>query len=165
MLVGAAVLVITVLLCLTGNGYQAYLLGLVGVTALVDTGLNVLMGLTGQTSIGHVGFFAIGAYSTAILTKSAGVGFWPALVAAGVLAAVVGGVLALPALRLSGPYLAMITLAFAFVIEHGATEWRGLTGGSNGIMGMPPGSVAGVALDARTLAAGIARVTPRRGPG
>ena len=123
------------------------------------TGLNVLMGLTGQTSIGHVGFFAIGAYTTAILTKSAGVGFWPALVAAGVLAAVVGGVLALPALRLSGPYLAMITLAFAFVIEHGATEWRGLTGGSNGIMGMPPVSVAGVALDARTLAAVIAVVT------
>src|SRR4029077_17133466 len=72
---------------------------------------------------------------------------------------VLGGVLALPALRLSGPYLAMVTLAFAFVIEHGATEWRGLTGGSNGIMGMPPGWGAGVALDARALAAVIAVVT------
>jgi branched-chain amino acid transport system ATP-binding protein/branched-chain amino acid transport system permease protein len=158
-LIGLGALLGAVALCLAGDGYQTYLLGLVGVTALVATGLNVLMGLTGQTSIGHVGFFAIGAYTTAILTKSAGVGFWPALVAAGVLAAVVGGVLALPALRLSGPYLAMITLAFAFVIEHGATEWRGLTGGSNGIMGMPPVSVAGVALDARTLAAVIAVVT------
>ena len=158
-LIGLGGLLGAVALCLSGDGYQTYLLGLVGVTALVATGLNVLMGLTGQTSIGHVGFFAIGAYTTAILTKHVGVGFWPALVAAGVLAAVVGGALALPALRLSGPYLAMITLAFAFVIEHGATEWRGLTGGSNGIMGMPPVSVAGVALDARALAAVIAVVT------
>ncbi len=159
LLIGLAVLLGAVALCLAGDGYQTYLLGLVGVTALVATGLNVLMGLTGQTSIGHVGFFAIGAYTTAILTKHVGVGFWPALVAAGVLAAVVGGALALPALRLSGPYLAMITLAFAFVIEHGATEWRGLTGGANGIMGMPPVSVAGAALDSRALAAAIAVAT------
>jgi ABC-type branched-subunit amino acid transport system ATPase component/ABC-type branched-subunit amino acid transport system permease subunit len=159
LLIGLAVLLGAVALCLAGDGYQTYLLGLVGVTALVATGLNVLMGLTGQTSIGHVGFFAIGAYTTAILTKHVGVGFWPALVAAGVLAAVVGGALALPALRLSGPYLAMITLAFAFVIEHGATEWRGLAGGANGIMGMPPVSVAGAALDSRALAAAIAVAT------
>jgi len=159
LLIGPVVLLGAVALCLAGDGYQTYLLGLVGVTALVATGLNVLMGLTGQTSIGHVGFFAIGAYTTAILTKHVGVGFWPALVAAGALAAVVGGALALPALRLSGPYLAMITLAFAFVIEHGATEWRGLTGGANGIMGMPPVSVAGAALDSRALAAAIAVAT------
>src|SRR5215831_10976626 len=101
--IGAAVLIAAVLLCLTGDGYRTYLLGLVGVTALVGTGLNVLMGLTGQTSIGHVGFFAIGAYTTAILTKDAGASFWLALPMAGVLAAVVGGALALPALRLSGP--------------------------------------------------------------
>src|SRR5258708_27664961 len=96
------------------------------------------MGLTGQTSIGHVGFFAIGAYTTAILTKHVGVGFWPALVAAGVLAPVVGGALALPPLRLSGPYLALITLAFAFVIEHRAPEWRRLTRGAHRGKGMPP---------------------------
>src|ERR1700741_1539739 len=90
-LVGTGALVVAVALCLMGDGYQTYLLGLVGVTALVGTGLNVLMGLTGQTSIGHVGFFAIGAYTTAILTKSAGVGFWPALVAAGGVGAGAGG--------------------------------------------------------------------------
>ncbi|HYB43416.1 MAG TPA: branched-chain amino acid ABC transporter ATP-binding protein/permease, partial [Candidatus Methylomirabilis sp.] len=127
--------------------------------AIVATGLNVLMGLTGQTSIGHVGFFAIGGYATAILTKDLGVSFWLALIAAGVLAAVVGGALALPALRLSGPYLAMVTLAFAFVVEQGAIEWRGLTGGANGIMGVPPVSLAGVALGARGLAVAIAVLT------
>ncbi len=157
-LIGGAVLAVAGVSCLLGNGYQTYLLGLVGVTALVGTGLNVLMGLTGQTSIGHVGFFAIGGYTTAILTKDAGVNFWLALVGAGALAAVVGGVLALPALRLSGPYLAMITLAFAFVINHGAIEWQALTGGANGIMGLPPVSVLGAALGARWLAAVIVTV-------
>ena len=157
-LLGAGVLLAAIALCLTGNGYHTYLLGLVGVTALVGTGLNVLMGLTGQTSIGHVGFFAIGAYTTAILTKDAGLSFWVSLAAAGVIAAAVGGALALPALRLSGPYLAMITLAFAFVVEHGAIEWRGLTGGANGIMGIPPVSVAGAVLDAGRLAAVIAAI-------
>ena len=159
LLIGLGVLLAGLALCLTGDGYRAYLLGLVGVTALVGIGLNVLMGLTGQTSIGHVGFFAIGAYTTAILTKDGGASFWLALPVAGALAAVVGGALALPALRLSGPYLAMITLAFAFVIEHGAIEWRALTGGANGIMGIPPVSVAGAALDARALAAAIAVIT------
>ena len=158
-LIGLGVLVAGLALCLTGDGYRAYLLGLVGVTALVGTGLNVLMGLTGQTSIGHVGFFAIGAYTTAILAKDAGVSFWLALPLAGVLSAIVGGLLALPALRLSGPYLAMITLAFAFVVEHGAIEWRALTGGANGIVGIPSVSVAGTTLDARTLAATIALIT------
>jgi ABC-type branched-subunit amino acid transport system ATPase component/ABC-type branched-subunit amino acid transport system permease subunit len=158
-LAGLGVLLAGIALCLLGDGYQTYLLGLVGVTALVGTGLNVLMGLAGQISIGHVGFFAIGGYVTALLTKDLGMGFWPALAAAGVLAAVVGGALALPALRLSGPYLAMVTLAFAFVVEHGAIEWRGLTGGANGIMGIPAVTVLGTALDARRLAAAIAVVT------
>src|SRR4029077_1363088 len=63
---------------------------------------------------------------------------------------------ALPALRLSGPYLAMITLAFAFVIEHGAIEWQGLTGGSHGIMGIPRVRGAAAALDERRRAATIA---------
>ena len=66
-LAGLAVLLGGIALCLSGDGYQTYLLGLVGVTALVGTGLNVLMGLAGQVSIGHVGFFAIGGYVTALL--------------------------------------------------------------------------------------------------
>ena len=76
-LAGLGVLLGGIALCLLGDGYQTYLLGLVGVTALVGTGLNVLMGLAGQISIGHVGFFAIGGYVTALLTKDLGVSFWP----------------------------------------------------------------------------------------
>ena len=86
-LAGLAVFWRGIALCLSGDGYRTYLLGLVGVTALVGTGLNVLMGLAGQISIGHVGFFAIGGYVTAILTKDLGMSFWPALAAAGALAA------------------------------------------------------------------------------
>lgn len=63
--------------------------------------------------------------------------FWLALPAATLFGTVMGGLLALPALRVSGPYLAMMTIAFAFIVEHGAIEWRDLTGGQNGLMGFP----------------------------
>ena len=65
---------------------------------------------------------------------------------AGAVAGVVGFVLALPALRVTGPYLAMVTIAFAFIVQHGTIEWRDLTGGSNGLMGLPPPSIGGTDL-------------------
>jgi len=91
-------------------------------------------------SLGHVGFYAIGAYTVAILTLK-GVDFWIALPLAGAVAGIVGFALALPALRVTGPYLAMVTIAFAFIVQHGTIEWRTLTGGSNGLMGIPPPSL------------------------
>ena len=118
------------------------MLALVALTTIVGVGLNVLLGLTGQMSFGHVGFYAIGAYTVAILTLK-GVSFWLALPIAGVLAGVVGALLALPALRVTGPYLAMVTIAFAFIVEHGTIEWRDLTGGQNGLMGIAAPSLFG----------------------
>src|SRR5690606_21862668 len=106
--------------------------------AIVGIGLNVLLGLTGQISFGHAGFYAIGAYTVAILTTKAGWGFWPAWGAAAVLSGVAGALLAMPAVRAKGTYLAMITIAFAFVVQHGIVEMSGLTGGQNGIMGIAP---------------------------
>ena len=120
------------------NNYELYILATVGFYTMVGVGLNVLLGLTGQVSLGHVGFYALGAYAVAILTTDAGLGFWPALFFAIALTGVVGILLSIPALRVSGPYLAMITIAFAFIIEHGAVEWRELTGGANGLMNIPP---------------------------
>ena len=115
---------------LRSDGYTHFVLALVALTTVVGVGLNVLLGLAGQISFGHVGFYAIGAYAAAILTL-AGTSFWIAWPVAGVIAAAVGGLLALPALRVSGAYLAMITIAFAFIIQHGTIEWRSLTGGQN----------------------------------
>lgn len=128
----------------TANSYYVFIMATLALTAIVGIGLNILLGLTGQVSFGHVGFYAIGAYTVAILTTTAKVSFWIALPVAIVLSAATGALLALPALRVRGPYLAMITIAFAFVVENSLVEWRDLTGGQNGIMGVPhPGLAAG----------------------
>jgi branched-chain amino acid transport system ATP-binding protein len=125
------------------NNYQLYVLALVGLTAIVSVGLNVLLGLSGQISLGHVAFYAIGAYVVGILTTKTGIGFWTALPLAGVVSGAAGVMLAVPALRVRGPYLAMVTIAFGFIVEQGAAELSGLTGGWNGIIGIPTPSVAG----------------------
>src|SRR5204862_75700 len=98
-------------------------------TAIAAIGLNILLGLTGQVSFGHVGFYAIGAYTVAILAVGLKWSLWIALPLAVALSGAVGALLALPALRVKGPYLAMITIAFGFVVENGAAEWKGVTGG------------------------------------
>jgi len=129
------------------NGYQQYVIAMVAITAIVGVGLNVLLGLAGQLSLGHVGFYAIGAYTCAILTTRYGWSFWPVLPLAGIAAAIAGALLAVPALRVRGPYLAMVTIAFGFVIEQSAAETKGLTGGWNGIMNIPRPTFAGLAMD------------------
>jgi branched-chain amino acid transport system ATP-binding protein len=133
------------------DGYTPFVLALVALTAVVGVGLNILLGLTGQVSLGHVGFYAIGAYTVAILTLK-GVDFWFALPLAGAVAGLVGFALALPALRVTGPYLAMVTIAFAFIIQHGTIEWRALTGGANGLMGIAPPSLGGLVFSEREMA-------------
>ena len=143
------------------QGYAPFVLAMVALTAIVGVGLNILVGLTGQISLGHVGFYAIGAYAVAILSLK-GVSFWIALPVAGLISGAIGLLLSLPALRVSGPYLAMVTIAFAFIVQHLSIEWRGLTGGSNGLMGLAPPSVGGVAFTEREmalLAIGIAGVS------
>lgn len=118
------------------DSYSLLVLTLVLLATVVGVGLNILMGLSGQISFGHVAFYAIGAYTSALLTM-AGVPFGLAMVVAGLLAAAVGALLAIPAIRMSGPYLAMVTIAFAFMVHHGLMEWRSLTGGANGLAGIP----------------------------
>ncbi|MBN4745145.1 ATP-binding cassette domain-containing protein [Pandoraea nosoerga] len=134
------------------NGYFVVVIAGVALLAVCGVGLNLLLGLTGQVSFGHVGFYAIGAYAVAILTTRAGWPFWPAWLAGGALAAATGALLALPALRVRGPGLAMVTIAFGFIVEHGAVEWRGLTGGQNGLMGVMPPGVFGMAGSERVVA-------------
>jgi len=133
--------------CFFANGYQLFVIATVAFTAVVGVGLNVLLGLAGQISLGHAGFYAIGAYACAILTTRYGWDFWLAFPLGGVLAAAAGALLAVPALRVRGPYLAMVTIAFGFVVEQGAAELRDLTGGWNGIMDIPRPAVFGTTLD------------------
>ncbi len=134
------------------NSYYVFIMATLALTAISGIGLNILLGLAGQVSFGHVGFYAIGAYTVAILTTAAKLDFWLALPLAIALSAVVGGLLALPALRLRGPYLAMVTIAFGFVVENGAAEWREVTGGQNGIMSVPTIKAFGTAFGERGVA-------------
>jgi len=135
----------------TGDGYRLYVIAMVGLTAIVGFGLNVLIGLTGQISLGHVGFYAIGAYVVGILTTNAGWSFW-AMLAAATIAGTAGMLLAVPALRVRGPYLAMVTIAFGFVVEQGAAEWSGLTGGWNGLSAISAPGLFGMEFSDRAIA-------------
>ncbi len=139
-------------LVLTLNGYWVFVLAQVALLALVGVGLNVLLGLTGQVSFGHVGFYAIGAYTVAILTTKAGFSFWLAWPIAALIGGACGALLAVPALRVKGPYLAMITIAFGFIVENGIIEASALTGGQNGIMGLAAPSLGGLAQGERAVA-------------
>ena len=139
-------------LALNVNSYYVFVLANVALLAIVGIGLNVLLGLTGQVSLGHVGFYAIGAYTVALLSTRLHLSFWLAWPLAALLAGAIGGLLALPALRARGPYLAMITIAFGFVVENGIVEWRSLTGGQNGIMGVSPPALGALAKGERAMA-------------
>lgn len=115
------------------GGYFIYLLNLIGIFGLVAIGLNLLIGFSGQTSLGHAGFFAIGAYASGLLTKFLGLPFWVAIPVAGALTALIGALIALPALRLKNLYLAIATLGFGIVAQKVIFEWRSLTGGGGGL--------------------------------
>ena len=143
----AVLAVVGLTLAATVNGYYVFVLGNVALLALAGIGLNVLLGLTGQMSFGHAGFYAIGAYTVAILTGQAGWSFWLAWPVAALVAGAFGLLLALPALRVKGPYLAMITIAFGFIVEHALIEGGELTGGQNGLMGIAQPSLAGIGGD------------------
>ncbi|WP_348541218.1 ATP-binding cassette domain-containing protein [Thalassospira sp. A3_1] len=132
------------------GGYTQFIIGLVAMTVILTVGLNVLYGLTGLVSLGQVGFFAIGAYASAILML-AGLNFWVSLLAATIIAGIAGCLLAISAVRMAGPFLAMVTIAFAFIVEHGAIEWRDLTGGQNGLMGFPMPQIGSYVFSERDL--------------
>src|SRR5947207_15317893 len=99
-------------------------------------GVDILVGWTGQISLGHAGLYAVGAYTSALLATKAGWPFWLSAPAGAALAGLFGALLALPSLRAKGPYLAMVTVAFGFMAAVTATRWS-LTGGPMGIMGIP----------------------------
>ena len=122
---------------LTSNTYYLYLVVSVGLLTIVTAGLNVLVGFTGQTSLGHAGLYAFGAYTAALCAARAGLPEWVAIAAALVVTSVVGAGVAAAALRVSGPYLAMVTIAFGLIVEGVLIEWGAVTGGPGGIFNIP----------------------------
>jgi branched-chain amino acid transport system permease protein len=98
--------------------YYVYLLNIIMVHVILAVGLNILVGSTGQISLGHAGFFAIGAYGTVLLMTLLQIPFVFAILIAACIAAFFGFILGLPALRLEGPYLAIVSLGFGLTIMH-----------------------------------------------
>jgi branched-chain amino acid transport system permease protein len=119
---------------------------LVGIYIILALGLNVVVGFTGLLNLGFVAFYAIGAYAYALLNTQYGIGFWAALPVSMGLAAVAGFLLAIPALRLRGDYLAIVTLGFGEIMRLVLNNWDSVTRGPNGISGIAPPSILSLSI-------------------
>ena len=128
-----------------GN-YGYYLLAITMIYAMVSLSLNILIGMGGQISIGHAGFWALGAYASALTVVKLGFPFLLGVLTGGVVAALFGIIVALPALRVQGHYLAIATLGFALFIQQVLFEWEWLTGGRQGLF-VPRPSLFGTELN------------------
>ncbi|MCL5959046.1 MAG: branched-chain amino acid ABC transporter permease [Chloroflexi bacterium] len=135
--VGLLLLLLLALPQYSGSEYYVHLANMVGISMMLTLSLNLIFGYTGQISVGHAGFYAIGAYTTAILLARFQMPFWLAVPASIAAAGLAGAMLGLPALRLKGYYLAVATLGFAVVVYVVLQQWRPVTGGAMGIIGIP----------------------------
>src|SRR5699024_10085493 len=122
---------------------------LVLIYVMLGLGLNIVVGFAGLLDLGFVGFYAVGAYTYALLYHWADWGFWQALPLAGGMAALFGFVLGFPVLRLRGDYLAIVTLGFGELIRLLLSDLYGLTGGPDGISGIPKPTVFGFPMARR----------------
>ena len=138
------VAIAAILVCpfMVTSPYYLHLLVTIAIFSIVTLGLDIVFGYTGEVSIGHAALFGIGAYTAGVLLVHLKLGFWPALVLGPMVAALFGLLLALPALRVTGPYLAMVTLAFGTIVQILINEmtdlgpWLGNLNLTNGPLGV-----------------------------
>ena len=131
---------------LTSNAYYVHMVGTIMIYAILLYGLDIVVGYTGQVSLGHAGLFGVGSYTAGVLFMKLGAPLWVIIPASIVVTAAFGALLALPALRVTGPYLAMVTLAFGTIIQILINEMTFLTEGPLGIK-IPKPSIAGQQLN------------------
>lgn len=125
------------------SNYWLGVANIIGITIIAVTGLNILIGYCGQLSIGHAGFMAVGAYTTAILTGKLGFPFLAGLICSGLSAGLIGLIFGLPSVRVKGFYLAITTIAAHFIIIWVINHWTSVTGGFIGIS-VPYASIGGI---------------------
>ena len=142
--VAPLLLIVAVTIPLYSSRYMIDIGILVMTYVMLGWGLNIVVGLAGLLDLGYVAFYAVGAYSYALLAQNFGLGFWACLPLAGILAAFWGMMLGFPVLRLRGDYLAIVTLAFGEIIRVVLLNWTTLTGGPNGISGIPRPTLFGL---------------------
>jgi branched-chain amino acid transport system permease protein len=147
-LVGAAILIL--LPRLMGSDYTKQLLIQALIYIVIVVGYNFVTGDVGQLSMAQQGFFALGAYTTAILCTTAGWPWWAALIASICLVGFVGAVVGIPTLKVRGQYLIMVTMAFSEIVRMVALNWSGFTGGPAGILKIPSPSIGGWHFTSKT---------------
>ena len=126
-----------------GGNYVIYLMNLTAIWVIVALGLNFLAGVTGLFSIGHAGFFAVGAYTAGFLASRWSIPFVLTIPIAAMVAAAIGWVIGLPALRIKGHYLVIATLAFQLIVEFLILRAEPITGGANGLA-VPAAGLGGI---------------------
>src|SRR5499433_1466253 len=134
------VIVIALLLCLAPfvlHEYYVSILNLILVAVVGALGLNILVGYTGQISIGHAAFMSVGAYTAANLAVRLGLPFWLTLPAGGLMAAAIGAIVGIPSLRIKGLYLAIATLAGQLIIEWVINHTPAISGGAQASIQVP----------------------------
>jgi branched-chain amino acid transport system permease protein len=119
------------------GGYLTSMLILIAIWTIMCFSMNLIFGYTGQLSLGHAAFLGIGAYAFGLLTVKLQLGFWPAFLAAIAITGVLGFLVGIPALKLRGPYFILVTLGLAVIVGVIVLAWIDLTGGANGLSGIP----------------------------
>jgi branched-chain amino acid transport system permease protein len=142
-----ALIVLVALLPFALSNYHVFELTMVMIYAIAVLGLNILTGYNGQISLGHGGFFAVGAYTTAILMHHYAVPYWATLPPAALICFVLGVLFGLPALRFEGPYLALVTLAMAVATPQVLKYFDNWTGGQQGLNLVKPSPPAALGID------------------
>lgn len=129
------------------NQYLAQIVNMILIYVILGTGLNILTGYTGQLALGQAAFFGIGAYAAAILNKNYDLQFLPLLLISAVVTAVFGVILSVPALKVKGSYLALITIGFGEIVRILMVNWVALTKGPAGIVGIDAPTILGYTFD------------------
>ena len=128
------------------SGYQTNIMTTALIYVMLGLGLNIVVGLAGLLDLGYVAFYAVGAYSYALLNHHFGLGFWTALPVGGLLGALFGILLGFPVLRLRGDYLAIVTLGFGEIIRLILENWNAFSFGPSGIANIPRPGLFGLSL-------------------
>lgn len=130
---GIGLILLFALLPWLSSPYMIYVFNMIGIASIAAIGLNILIGFTGQISLGHGAFFGVGAYAGAIFATSLHLPMFISIPAAGLVTAGIGMIFGIPSGRLKGLYLTIATLAGQFIIEYLLIHWESLTKGTMGI--------------------------------
>ncbi|MDO4328110.1 MAG: branched-chain amino acid ABC transporter permease [Lachnospiraceae bacterium] len=144
LLLAAIIILIPIL---TPNMYIMQIINMICIYIILGTGINVLTGFTGQLSLGQAAFFGIGAYTAALMNTRGGMQFFLCLIGSMLLTGIFGVILAVPALKVKGSYLALLTMGFGEIVRIVMINWTPVTNGTAGILGIESPVIFGFAFD------------------